>query len=523
MSGQQRARSIKGIDDLVNLGLSDLIAFCRWPLGMKLWQCQRNWNDWMQDRLKHGTKQGILVLAPSNHGKSTSLVVPLMLWLQARHRVNGEWRPGEARIMVVGSKDDLAARHGFRLDGLFTRKADDLARFGLIKGPVWSAFQKMLVRDNDDLITPSYQFVGPGSEIQGERADYIIFTDLATFRNAESHDKRLKLEAYVEESVMNRLEPGGRYIAEGHMVDNQDIYHKWLEDEDWDCRVWPAVLKEPSSSEPAELLCPERWSWDKLHRIRVRAPKVFAHSMQNMDWTEAASISREAFEACLDRWRPMRYSPLTAEDRQAYAKVILTLDPAWSIKRWAKYSVIHVIGMPKTTPGQSPRWEFLHTWRDRVRPDQLREKVKLMIRTWLPDRAYLEDNAAQVVFTSQVKADLGLLASRVVEVTTSGSDGTLEETISTVYKMVEAGLARFPYGDRGSQEAAEQMLWEMMNYPGRYTDTLMSWVVGIKGEGAYSRPGVKVTQTQGMAQAVSRGMWSGRRMGSVRVMTERRG
>jgi len=479
----KRETNIANKQDLIQLGREDLVSFSRWPLGYqgpyKLWGCQREWQEIAQEaylaRLRD-TVDGrhLCLLAPSEHGKTYGLDIPFILWVLARNR--------NLRIGVVGSKEDLAANIGHGIDRLFKQHGDKLAEFGLIAGYPWNATDKFLQRDDDKLIHPSIKFIGPETEIQGLRFDLIFLTDFCTFKNQRTPESRAKLLDWLDHTLFPRLEPWGFIVGEGHHVDPDDIYTELEErEEEWKVIKYQSIVEEPSADNGnrGKVLAPEQWSYKQLARIRSRRPAVFQLIYQNIPIQRTGIVSRGIFEACFDRSRTLQlYS--SPEVRAGYEKIVIGIDPAFTIKRHSSHSVCLVWGIRPNGEGK----DLLGGWRLKLLPSALRAKIVATVMSWDPDEIYIEANAAQVFFVQEVRNRLGRFADRVKSVYTLANDPdtSVEQLMGECVAQAEAGLVTFPYLGQDAQSLTEQLVVEVVNFPNSKTkDTIMAWNIMENG------------------------------------------
>lgn len=522
------AEKLRSREDLVNFGRSNLTAFARWPLGMRgryeLWKCQREWlsviqdayyaklrdHDLPEDDPTKGQARHLVILAPSEHGKTTGMVLPFVLWVLARNR--------NLRVMVAGSKDTLAQNIGFGVDRHFANRPDDIASFGLIQGTPWKSEEKYVQRDNDNLIHPSMIFVGPESEFQGKRADVIVVTDLCTFKNMRTPESRAKIADWFHETLEPRLEPWGFILVEGHRVDADDFYSELEEDGDYRVMPYRAIVQDRTAEQPEKVLASEQWTYGKLCRMRERKPVWFSTVMQNSPRPKQTAVSRESLERCFDRSRPM-LTHLLPEVRAAYKEIQMRLDPAFAINRWNSHSACHVVGVTET--GQR---DVLAGWRLKLLPHQLKAKFVTTALTFKPDVMYVEANAAQILLVEAIKEKLGPeLARKVVPVYTVTNEQTpedsVEQGVSDIVVLMESGAITLPYRGLEAQTFSEQFVAEIVSYPPankhRSPDVLMAFHVGERGMRKIEKNSRRTIRTGGLVRSVAAA-----RRGSLPITTD---
>lgn len=499
------AERILSAEDMVRLSRASLPAFSRWPLGLRdeyePWECQKDWMRRAQeaylaklDPKTAGDARHLCLLAPSEHGKTTAMAVPFILWLLSRNR--------NLRILVAGSKEDLAANVGYGIDRHFANRSEALELFGLKAGWPWNNTEKFVQRDNDNIIHPSMLFVGPEVEMQGKRADVIVLTDLATFKNCRTAESRAKLLDFIDHTLMPRLEPWGFILAEGHHVNHEDLYTEFeCREDEWRVLRYKAILEEPSEDNhgKAKILAPEQWTYKQLSRIRARRPAVFQLIYQNVPVETKGLVNREVLEKGLDRSRPLLHT-MPQELRGAYKQIAMGVDPAFSISRWSAFSACLLWGV-----AENGHRDLLGGWRLRLLPHLLRSKIAATIKLWRPDVCFIEANAAQVFLVADVRALLGDLGRVVRPVYTGGNnpEDTVEQAVSDCVTTIETGNATFPYLGADAQELTEQLFTEILNFPsGRFTDVMMAWQImerGLKKTGAEER---RTVRFQGICRAV---------------------
>ena len=472
-------------DDLVALGRADLTAFTRWPLGMRgkydLWKCQLAWQHRIREAYlaklaNPANGRHMVQLAPSEHGKTTSMALPFLVWALARDR--------NLRVIVAGSKDTLAENVGSGIDRHFANKSVELARFGLHQGAPWNSQEKYVLRDNDNLIHPSMLFVGPETEFQGKRADIIICTDLATFKNQRTKESRQKISDWFYNTLMQRLEPWGFVLVEGHHVHHEDFYTELEEDPEFAMHKDRAIIEEPDwSGQRSKILAPEHWTYEALARKRERRPGMFQMIFQNQPAAIQGMVARENLERCLDRSRPIIYA-MKPEIRECYTKIEMGVDPAFSLSRWSSHSACWVRGVTDTG-----RNDFLSGWRAKLLPHQLEAKLIVTILALKPDVVYVEANAAQVYLIENLRKAMirHNLRPEIIQpvYTTATGDDNVAQAVSDCVVSIETGMSTFPYQGEEAQSLAEQLFLEILNYPPtnkhKSPDVLMAWVVCDRG------------------------------------------
>lgn len=519
-------------EDRIEAARQDVPFFSYYALGYAgrtdLAPHQVIWQELAQDHLvaklegKEGARN-LCILGPSEHGKTFGLDVPFVLWILSRfwfglHGYKGYVHGRNLRIGILGSKKDKAIAIGTVIDRLFKVRGPELAKFGLVPGYPWNSEQKYLERDEEKDVAPSIHCFGPDSEAQGDRFDVLLMTDFFTVKNNRSPELREKLLDYLDQTVYNRMEENSFILSVGHHVDNDDNYTRFEEDEDeWKVVKFKAVTEEPSqeNGNQAKTLWPTKWPYEKLAKIRKQRPAVFQLMYQQEKAAKSGAVERGTFDSCLDRGRSaLNY--LEADLRLIYKEIDVCIDPAFSITRDAAHSACWVRGI--TAEG---RRDVLTGWHLKLLPPQLKAKIKQTILVFLPDKIYIEANAAQILLCADVEADvkreLGEMATRVTPVYTSGTaiEETPEHFAGRIVSLLEKGLITFPYLGESARSLAENFWFQLSRFPAKPDDALKAMIIGEHGRHIESHKKVRgrileVSLTEAVARIVhpSRG-WMG--------------
>lgn len=454
------------------LGLCDFAFFTETFLGLPLWACQRRWCDSVQWAIEDSSKDGILIMAPADHGKTSRCVIPLILWLHARDRNN--------RIIFAMNLDSYAEQVGRAWSRRIEKTKVLSEKYGLVKGDKWSGQEYVLARDNWEDKDASLACLGVGSEIQSQRADYLILDDIATRRNSSTIALREKIASWVFTDAKSRLdktrEAGGKMIVFGHRVDPQDIYAQLEQKENW------VVIKDRAIMDDATrtILAPEGHSYEKLCEQRSDDPAGFALLFQQQPVATGIYVTRQQFEHLKNRELKMVHN-IPDVLRTQFVKIVMSLDPAFSISKWARFAVLGVWGISK-----SSKPTLLYGLREKTAPDTLIEICKAKMRVYQPDEFYIEGNTAQSLLIPVLRREFPWRAEHINSVYTLNPDGRLDAEIAKMFEKISAQppMIELPYGDAASQSFTDALQEEVCNYPNyKFRDALMMWYIMEKGMG----------------------------------------
>lgn len=486
------------------LALSDFAYFAsRYPLALNQWACQQRWADKIQAAYENPEIEGILILAPADHGKTSRLSIPLILWLLARNPSH--------RIIVASGRDEYAEQ----IAGAAARHIENNIRlqedFDLRPSRAkWTDAMYIVQRPNIEDKDASILSVGTNSEIQSQRGDTLLCDDICTKKNSKTPDMRAELKSWFNTDLTSRLDmPGGKIIVLGHRVHKYDLYSELRTRDNW------IVIEDRAIVSDAEqkVLAPEKWTYPKLCERRTNDPVGFALFYQQQPVDDGIYVTRRNCEEIRDMSRPL-YHQIPEEVRRKYQKIVFAVDPAFSVNRWSKYTVISVWGYYRNAANEVAR-DLLYFFRDRTSAEQLEQILTAKILATQPDIIAYEKNLGQVLLGPMIRRALPQYASRVEGAFTESKKGSLEVELGKLFETVRKGPSYItvPYGNEDARHASEAFFEELTNYPGHpFTDSIMSWYIAEKQSGALFADERKgYAKGQGVVRDVSSAVRRGQR------------
>lgn len=257
----------------------------------------------------------VLVNVPPNHAKSMTITINYVTY-----RITQD---PNISVMIVSKTQEQAKKFLYAVKQRLThpRYSDLQLAFGPADGykataEQWSATKIYLggdVRDNGEK-DPTVEALGMGGQIYGARANLIILDDTITLSNAGMWHNQMD---WITQEVASRLPPdGGQLLVVGTRVAATDLYKELRNDDHytdgdvpWTYLAMPAVLEykdEPKdwvtlwaksalplteSDEPDENGLFERWSGNRLDRVRNEVgPRRWSMVYQNLDVAEDATF-----------------------------------------------------------------------------------------------------------------------------------------------------------------------------------------------------------------------------------------
>lgn len=451
--------------------LTDFAFFVEQYLGMPLWQCQKRWADEFQTVVDSSDYDGLQRLAPADHGKTSRIVVPGILWLLARDKTN--------RIGLVGNTDDYAYQIGRAVKTRIDRMPALEKEFGLRRGIKWADNEIHIERPNVLDKDPSLLCLGAGADVQSQRFDYLFTDDLATRRNSRTEQQREAIRTYFMTDLGSRLDKTmtkRKTFVYGHRVADGDLYvvnagrKRWLYGED------KAIVNDSEK----RILAPEGHTYEELSEMRSLDPTGFELMYQQQSAALGRFVTRTSMENA--RVKELKFiQTLTPAIRGEFKATWMAIDPAFSTNRWSSYMVMGLWGMRFN--GQRV---LLWATRDKVTPESLLTLMELKFRMLMPDKFFIEGNQGQILLIPHMRRRFPEHTSKFVPVFTTNKDGRLEEEIARMFDLYNGDKPKveIPYAGVSEQAYAHAMLEEYCSYPdGRTRDMIMMQYIGEKGMG----------------------------------------
>lgn len=237
---EQFASQLQGLkgDDL--RAYEDLEFYSRYVIGHQNPDYRENsrFLKRIYEALQYETSERhFLILGPRGSAKSSAVTITYVTWLIGRN-------PLIRVLLAFASMEAQGRAFARQLDQIITSNERYIRIFGRLKPDnpqKWDATEKIVVRPEPPggLKDPTISIVGAGSHVPSRRADVIIGDDLVTQENAYSEALRRQLSAFVKQSLMPILVPGGRAIFVGSRWDPRDLYAELADD--WGLKFPPPV------------------------------------------------------------------------------------------------------------------------------------------------------------------------------------------------------------------------------------------------------------------------------------------
>lgn len=482
---------------------NDLAAFSEYVMRdekgqpWKLGKHHKEWYGILWDQVKDvvepdkghvrlpNSKDNLLLMAPREHGKTSTMVCFLIFILGKNPRLRIKYVSGseDLAIAVLGQVADNIERN-VRLHEVFPHLKKD-------PSGSWTGSKIDVMKLTPDgewdeaslgIKDASIQAYGVGAPATGGRADLIIFDDMIRAREAIQEPARLVKISQV--FYTDWLNIGGyRHIVVGTPWTPDDIHAQLSNNEDWEVWKKPAIID-------GKPLWPERWPIDKLMaRKRQIGDTAFALQfmlegiVQKQQWW-----SKESIEKCKDP--NTKYGQVPADFETD--GIVVGFDPAASMRHDGSFSSIFALLYDKMH--RKCVYRIIHK---RAAP---REMAEAMVNLLMEIEATLtrkveivtvENNATQQAFVDLINLvceNRGLnLKVPIIGQFTGTQKWNPELGLPRMVGDFDAGKWIIPWGDKNHQGKIDPLhecdicswISEMVGYPydTPTTDMIMgSWL-----------------------------------------------
>jgi len=249
----------------------------------------------------------VLVLMPPEHAKST------LLENYVTYRISQD--PEFRSLFISSTLNQAKKRVGVIQRTLTDRRqyADFIDTYGPFESEVRMDRKPWTANYFTTLHAPAHQrdytleALGVGGTIYGNRADVIVFDDIATFKNQTPAEIEKQWE-WIWGEVRSRLVKGGLFIVIGTHMREGDIYTV-MEEKGFftDKVIIPAITREPgtlSEDDPGEALWEEWVALKELLKLRESDPRMFELMYQQNPLPSIGAVfTEEMLKACYDSER----------------------------------------------------------------------------------------------------------------------------------------------------------------------------------------------------------------------------
>jgi hypothetical protein len=422
-----------------------------------------------------------LILYPAGHGKTTlvSTILPiyalckdptLRIAVIAKNEVDAKGIMRAIHAELLGNELLIRDFGHFKSDG--DDRAWTLERIDIAQNPK--------VRKEG-----SIQMYGSKGNVLGKRFDWVICDDVVTEKNSATPEQRTGMKEWFNLGVETMPEfPWSRLTVVGTLFDPEDLYYDLQElrmpitgENIYASQREDAIVSE----EEKTTLWPERWTWDRLMAQKAKMGVIdFNKRYRNIavdasrmifkpEYIYGGYIGKDLYPGCLDH-------DFAVGDRQDNWRVINGFDPAIGSSRQAKFSAHLVLGQGSCVQHERCYWVIDLTRSQLTQPQQ----IDLLIQKHEEYDSFatvIEINAYQKGLKETVEKrleEVGLAYNILPHHTSRNTKPDPELGVAAMTRTVGQGLLHIPWADPYSREIMGQLVEELVEFPGRTTDTVMA-------------------------------------------------
>ena len=379
-----------------------------------------------------------LVELPRDHGKTVQLCARIVWELGTR--------PG-LRVKIVCATDAIALQRAeFLREAIQLNPRVRLVFPHLVPATPWAGGAFTVARPAA-AVGPSVQAFGVQSGATGTRADLLVADDVVDQSAITSQSARDRVDSVVRNTLLNLLEPGGRF---------------WSLSTPWHADDLTARLKRNPAfglfrravGPDLEPVWPEKWPRAALEARRNEVGHAaFARGYHLQAVSEGEVAIRPAW---------VRFAEQLP--RGGYSEVVISVDPAVSSRPGADPTAVVVLGRV----ADRAEVHCLSAEANRVSAPDLVEWLAVADEVWQPNRILFESNGAFAGIRDLLRRH-ARFGPRVVGVTQTKSKSARAAALAVA---VQSGAFRLA-GDTVIDPAQAELFAEMTTFPFAAHDDLL--------------------------------------------------
>jgi hypothetical protein len=423
-----------------------------------------------------------LILYPAAHGKTTLVSTLLPIWALCQDP--------NIRIALI-AKNDIDAK------GIMTSIHAELAGnmelirdFGPFRpdtdGKPWALEKLSVHKRTRRAKEPTIAAFGSGAKtVLGHRTDWTICDDVVTDKNSSTPEQRIKMREWFAQCVQTMAEGyEDRITVVGTLFDPGDLYHDLIDltspdsgEGLWQIQREDAIVDE----EEHRTLWEDRWPWRRLMELKAEMGTLdFNKRLRNIavdksrmafreEFIKGGWIGTQQFPGCLDR-------DYKVGDWDPSWRVVAGFDPAVGLTKSAKFCAHIVVAEGSCREHDKCRW-VVDLTRDQMTLPQQADLIVAEHQRFSIGTSRVEANSYQggLFQAIQERMEQRGVALRVEpHYTTKHNKPDPEIGVQSMSPWFERGWVHIPWGDVHSQRKMRVFVDELVQYPGRTTDTVMA-------------------------------------------------
>jgi len=428
------------------------------------------------------TRVRSLILYPATHGKTTLVSTLLPIWEICKDP--------NIRIVIIGKNDTETAGIMSVIQSELTDNQELIRDFGPFKpepgdDKPWALGRMSVAKRTRRAKEPTITVFGSGAKtVLGYRSDWTICDDVITDQNSSTPEQRAKIRNWFDLSVETGPEHAhSRLTVVGTRFDPNDLYADLEEMQFEGGELWKVQLEDAIADEEAHLtLWPERWPWKRLMQQKAKAGTLnFNKRYRNIavdasrmvfkeEYVKGGWIKDLQFPGCLDR-------DFKVGDYGDNWKRVAGFDPAVGGTRSAKFCAHCVLAAGSCKDHDLCFW-VVDLERGQLTLPQQVDTIIAKHGEYGLLMSVIEANSYQAGLYQEVDRKLRE-QDKAYKIephfTTRVNKPDPELGVQSMSPWFERGAVHIPWGDAHSQRKMQQIVDELIQYPGRTTDTVMAF------------------------------------------------
>lgn len=423
-----------------------------------------------------------LILYPAQHGKTTLVSTLLPIWAACKDP--------NVQIGIIGKNDSESSGISQSIQAELMSNTELIEDYGQFK-PVsdtkpWAA-EKMTIDQRTTIAKePTFAFFGAASKhTLGHRTHWTICDDVVTAENSATPEQRLKLRGWFNKSVRTMNLPGCRTTVVGTLFDPSDLYNDLLDltNPETGMPIWHPMREDAIVDEEEHLtLWPSRWDWLSLMELKAEMGTLdFNKRLRNIavdatrmvfkeEYVRGGWIGKTQYPGCLDR-------DYVVGDYNDSWRRMAGFDPAIGSGKSAKFCAHVTLGMGSCAKHEKCVW-VIDVKRDQMSMPQQSEYILEKHQQYDLFKSIIEANAYQVGLYHDLQRrmeEAGVALQIEPHYTTRTNKPDPELGVNAMSPFFENGWVHIPWGSPESQRKMKFLVDELIQYPGRTTDTVMAF------------------------------------------------
>jgi hypothetical protein len=423
-----------------------------------------------------------LILYPAAHGKTTLVSTLLPIWAICQNP--------DMRLGIIGKNDAEANNISLAIQAELAQNVELIRDFGPFHpepgdDKPWAAGKMTVAKRTQIHKEPTLAFFGSSSKhTLGHRTDWTICDDVVTEKNSNTPEQRQKLREWFNQSVRTMGVPGARLTVVGTLFDPSDLYNDLIElaNPETGAPIWYVQREDAIVDEDEKkALWPAWWPWEELMALKAEMGTLdFNKRLRNIavdksrmvfkeEYVKGGWIGKTQYRGCVDKtYKVGDYDP-------GWRKVA-GFDPAVGLTKSAKFCAHVTLAAGSCRDHERCFW-VVDMIRDQLSLPQQVDTILLQHQKYELLKSVVEANSYQQGLVDALKSkmsELGLAFNIEPHYTTRTNKPDPELGVQRMGPHFENGEFHIPWGDPASMRKMGQLVDELIQYPGRTTDTVMA-------------------------------------------------